>query len=47
MKRKRCGVWKLKPVFPDSESKEATAVERNKEEEGRKKGGKRKKERQK
>jgi hypothetical protein len=33
----------LKPIYPDSESKEATEIERNKEEEGRKKGRKRKK----
>jgi hypothetical protein len=30
--RKRCAVWRLKLVFPDSESKEATEIERNKEE---------------
>jgi hypothetical protein len=34
----------LKPVFPDSESKEATGIKRNKEEEGRKKGRKKKEE---
>jgi hypothetical protein len=37
----------LKPVFPDSESKGATEIERNKEDEGRKKVRKRKKKRQK
>jgi hypothetical protein len=39
-------VWRLKSVFPDSESKEATEIERNKYGEGRKKGRKRKKKRQ-
>jgi hypothetical protein len=36
--KKRCVVWRLKPVFPDLESKEATEIESKKEKEGRKKG---------
>jgi hypothetical protein len=40
--KKRCVVRRLKTTFPDSESKEATELERNREG-GRKKGRKRKK----
>jgi hypothetical protein len=40
--KKRCVVRRLKPTFPDSESKEVTELERNREE-GRKKERKRKK----